>query len=238
MDIAKAFSFVFEDERWVSKVLIGGLLIFIPFINFAALGYTIKVAQNVAQGNPQPLPEWGEFGEHFMRGLHWVAIAIVYTLPAILLIVLFSCITIAVSGASGEPSSEAGGAIATLTVCLVPLIVIVALVGGIASYSALARYIATNTFSEAFKFREVLAGLRKNLGDWVMLLLVVILAGIVANIGAIACFIGVLFTSFYAQCVVGHALGQIVARQNLAGGFQQQPPGYGPPPSYGPPSSY
>lgn len=129
MDIAKAFSFMFEDERWVSKVLIGGLLIFIPFINFAVLGYTIKVAQNVAQGSQRPLPEWGEFGGHFMRGLHWVAIAIVYSLPAILLVMLFVCITIAVSGASGEPSNEAGGAIATLTLCLMPLIVIVALVG-------------------------------------------------------------------------------------------------------------
>lgn len=70
-----------------------------------------------------------------------------------------------------------------------------------------------------------------------MLLLVAILAGIAANIGMIACLIGVLFTSFYAQCVVGHALGQVVARQSMSGGFQQ-PPGYGPPPSYGPPSSY
>ena len=65
MDIGKAFSYVFEDEQWISKVLIGGLLIWIPIVNFAVFGYMIKVAQNVAQGNPRPLPEWGEFGDHF-----------------------------------------------------------------------------------------------------------------------------------------------------------------------------
>ena len=26
MDIGKAFSFVFEDEKWISKVLLGGLI--------------------------------------------------------------------------------------------------------------------------------------------------------------------------------------------------------------------
>ena len=32
MDIGKAFSYVFEDEGWISKVLIGGLLIWIPIV--------------------------------------------------------------------------------------------------------------------------------------------------------------------------------------------------------------
>ena len=83
MDIGKAFGFVFEDEKWVSKVLLGGLFFLIPIVNFAVIGYMLKVAQNVAQGNPRPLPEWGggEFGNHFMRGLHGIVIQIVYQLP-------------------------------------------------------------------------------------------------------------------------------------------------------------
>ena len=48
MDIGKAFGFVFEDEEWVSKVLIGGLIFLIPLIGqFAVIGYSFKVAQNV-----------------------------------------------------------------------------------------------------------------------------------------------------------------------------------------------
>ncbi len=100
MDIGKAFSFVFEDEKWVSKVLLGGVLFFIPIVNLAVFGYMLKVAQNVAQGNPRPLPEWGEFGEHFIRGLHWLAIQIVYQLPTIILYALFFCVIVAAGGAA------------------------------------------------------------------------------------------------------------------------------------------
>ena len=57
MDIGKAFSFVFEDEEWVSKILIGGLIALIPLVGqLVVLGYALKVAQNVAQGSPRPLP--------------------------------------------------------------------------------------------------------------------------------------------------------------------------------------
>ena len=93
MDIGKAFGFVFEDEKWVSKVLIGGLLIWIPIVNFAVFGYMLAVARNVAQGNPRPLPEWGEFGMLFGRGFSAFVIALVYLLPVFILEGLFFCLT-------------------------------------------------------------------------------------------------------------------------------------------------
>src|SRR5436853_84862 len=93
--------------------------------------------------------------------------------------------------------------------CLLPIILILALLGYLAAFAALARYVATNSLSEAFKFSEVIANLRTNAGTWLTLLLVVILAGIVGGLGGIACGVGALFTTFYAQCVVGHALGQV-----------------------------
>jgi len=79
---------------------LGGVLFFIPIVNLAVFGYMLKVAQNVAQGNPRPLPEWGEFGEHFIRGLHWLAIQIVYQLPTIILYALFFCVIVAAGGAA------------------------------------------------------------------------------------------------------------------------------------------
>jgi hypothetical protein len=83
--------------------------------------------------------------------------------------------------------------------------------------------------SEAFKFSEVVAGARGNLGAWLMVLLVVILAGFVGGLGAIACGVGVLFTSFYAQCVIGHSLGQTIAQLGMLGDVTQPP---APPPMY------
>jgi hypothetical protein len=234
MDVGKAFSFVFEDEKWVSKVLLGGLIFLIPIVNFAVIGYMLKVAQNVAQGNPRPLPEWfsGQFGDHFMRGLHGIAIQIVYQLPTIILYVLFFCVIAAAGGAAGsEDGGNGAGAIGVLGLCLLPLIFILALAGAFLAYVACGRYVVTNTLGEAFKFNEVIASARGNLGAWLMLLLVIILAGFVGSLGTIACGVGVLFTSFYAQCVVGHSLGQTVSQLGMTGGATQ-PPSYGPPPTY------
>lgn len=231
MDIAKAFGFVFEDEKWVSKVLLGGLFLIIPIVNFAVIGYMLKVAQNVAQGNPRPLPEWGEFGDHFMRGLYGIAIQIVYQLPTLIVYGVFFCVLLAAGGAAGsERSNDGAGVIGVLGLCLLPLILILALVGAFLSYVAAGRYVATNTLSEAFKFSDVIASARGNLGAWLMLLVVVILAGFVGSLGVIACGVGALFTSFYAQCVIGHSLGQTILRQGLTD--SATPPSYGPPPTY------
>jgi uncharacterized protein DUF4013 len=232
MDIGKAFGFVFEDEEWVSKVLIGGLIFLIPLIGqFAVIGYSLKVAQNVLQGNPRPLPTWSEFGDHIMRGLYVFVIKLVYALPALILAGVFACSVISATAAAGQRNQQAGAGIGLLGTCLIPLIVIVALLSSLLSYPAIGRYLATNSLSEAFKFSDVIASVRGNLTPWLMLLLVGILAGFVGGLGSIACGVGLLFTYFYSQCVIGYALGQTVAQ---VGGTMQPPipPGYGPPPTY------
>jgi hypothetical protein len=229
MDIGKSFGYVFEDESWVSKVLIGGLIFLIPLIGqFVVMGYAYKVAQNVARGVERPLPDWSEFGDALARGFFGWVIWLVYALPVILIAIVISLITAGAAAAGGE---DGGGAAVALSLCLLPIIFILALVCAVAALTAIARYLATDTFGEAFKFGEVLASLRANIGAWAMLLLVAILAGVVANLGIIACGVGVLFTAFYAQCVIGHALGQTI-RQIGLGRYAAPPASYGPPPTY------
>jgi len=232
MDIGKAFSYVFEDESWISKVLIGGLVSIIPIVNFAMLGYMIKIAQNVAEGSPRPLPEWSGFGDHFMRGLYVFVIYLVYALPIIIFEILFIALTGGL-GAAARDSDGAGAAIGVLGLCFFPIILILGLAVSFLVYAALARYAATNSLSEALKFSEVIASVRSNFSPWLMLWLVAILASFVGGLGVIACGVGVIFTGFYGQCVVGHALGQTVAKQNPTLNpytTQQMPPvDYNPP---------
>src|SRR5690349_10621377 len=147
MDIGKAFSYVFEDERWIGKVLIGGLLIWIPIVNFAVFGYMVKVARNVAQRNPRPLPEWGgEFGDHFMRGLYVFVIYLVYLLPIFILEGLFFCVTGGIAAGSQRGDGAAAGLIG---LCLFPLILVLALALSFVLYAAIARYVATDSLSES-----------------------------------------------------------------------------------------
>ncbi|NOK63646.1 MAG: DUF4013 domain-containing protein [Chloroflexi bacterium AL-W] len=228
MNIGKAFSYVFEDERWVTKVLLGGLITLVPILNIATFGYMLKTAHNVAYGNPHPLPEWGEdFGDTFMRGLYALVINFVYFIPYILLIVVFSCI-VGIPLAGGETWEETG----LLALCLVPIFLMVAFASALVSYAALARYVITDSLNEALKIGEVISAVRSNSKPWVMLFLVVLLASIVASLGLIACFMGVIFTAFYAYCVMGHALGQTVAQQSGSSTYVPDMPGYDPSSGY------
>src|SRR4051794_19603583 len=81
-DFVKPFAFVFEDARWINKVLIGGifqllsaLLVGIPFL----LGYLAQLVRNVVANATLPLPEWDDLGEMFNEGLRLIGVAIVYS---------------------------------------------------------------------------------------------------------------------------------------------------------------
>ncbi|HWQ15937.1 MAG TPA: DUF4013 domain-containing protein [Roseiflexaceae bacterium] len=231
MDIGRAFSFVTKDESWVTKVLLGGLITLIPILGtLATYGYSYKLARNVARGQERPLPDWNEFGDILTRGLMGIVIQIVYTLPVILLYFIVIFATAGAAAATMDAEGE-GGAGALIGLCLFPLLFLAAIACGLAALAAIARYLATDEFGEAFKFGEVFASLRNNIGPFVMLIVTAIAAGIVASLGIFACGIGVLFTAFYAQLVIGHALGQLIAQLYPARDIQA-PLGYTPPPSY------
>ncbi|GAB4207417.1 MAG: hypothetical protein OHK0022_35600 [Roseiflexaceae bacterium] len=210
MDIGRAFGFVTEDEEWVSKILLGAVISLIPiFGQLVMLGYMLKTARNVAQGETKPLPRWQDFGDLFMRGLHMFVIQLVYLLPLIILYII-AIVVIGVAGSSsGEPDPNVVG---PLLACLIPLVSLIGIAGAFMAYVALTRYVAYDQLSEAFKFNEVIANVRSNIGLWLMLVVTALLAGFVSSLGLIACGIGVFFTAFYAYCVIGHALGQ-AARQ-------------------------
>ncbi|MBO9325151.1 MAG: DUF4013 domain-containing protein [Roseiflexus sp.] len=239
MEIGKAFSCVTEDEQWITKVLIGGLIQFIPLLGtIATVGYSYRVAQNVARGSLRPLPAWGEFGDFLGRGFMGLIIGIVYLLPFFVLYGVFLFLTVA-GAAVAEDSEAVAGVLGLLGLCLIPLQLVVVLVCGFASLAAIMRYLATDSLGEAFKFGEVIAILRNHIGSFLMILVVSILAGLVASLGVIACGVGTLFTGFYAQCVIGHVIGQAMQRifppqqpVYAAPGYYGPPPGYGPPPSY------
>lgn len=97
MDIAKALTFITEDERWVEKLAIGvgiilvsGLLtpMLIGLLGFFIIaGYGIRLLQNVRDGQPRPLPEWNQWSEDFVRGFKIAVVTLIWALPIFVVVV-------------------------------------------------------------------------------------------------------------------------------------------------------
>ena len=97
MDIAKALTFITEDERWLEKLAIGvGIVLISSFLApvligllgfFIVAGYAIRLLQNVRDGQPRPLPEWNQWSEDFVRGLKIAIVTLIWALPIFVVVV-------------------------------------------------------------------------------------------------------------------------------------------------------
>jgi len=204
MDFGKAFSFVFEDEDWVKKIAVGGLLSLIPVIGiFLVLGWGVEITKRVINGDTEVLPDWSDFGGYLSRGFMAFVIAFVFLLPVIL---IQSCSSLPYLY---EAADETLLTIFTIvTVCFGCLTTIYSIGAYLILPAAIARYAATGEVGAAFKLGEVFNMVKNNLGTYGMVLLGGILASLVASLGVIACAIGMLFTAVYSFAINGHLWGQ------------------------------
>jgi len=72
MDVARAFTYITEDERWVGKIVIGAVISFFTFLLLPIpllAGWMVGITRNVMAGVERPLPEWDDFGTLFRDGL-------------------------------------------------------------------------------------------------------------------------------------------------------------------------
>ncbi len=207
MDIGRAFTFVFDDEDWIKKILIGGIITLIPIVNFIAIGYGLRVLRNVSRGDAKPLPEWDDWGGDFVRGALIFVAGLVYALPIIVLSIVSAIVTAIAADAFGDVGGIAG-------LCLFGvncLSVLWAIAMALWLPAATIRFAREENFGAFFEFSEIWALISNNLGAYAMAILVSIIAGIVGGLGTILCVIGVIFTSFYGNLVSMHAYGQVAA---------------------------
>lgn len=89
MNYKEAFSSIFEDDKWLSKVLIG---IIISLLNFLTLpliivsGYLVEVAEKVIR-KEKGLPNWDNWGQKIRKGLSVVVLLLVFGLLLLLILV-------------------------------------------------------------------------------------------------------------------------------------------------------
>lgn len=205
MEIGKAFTYIFDDESWITKILIGGILGIIPIVNFAVFGYMVETIRNVAQGMERPLPEWSGFGEKFVKGLMVFIIGIIYTIPIWLIMCCFWAATSAVGVAGGNQENL----LTLLSIVQGCLTLPYGLIIAILSPAILVSYAVTGELGSAFRFGEIFGLITGNLGNYIIAILLSWLAGLIASLGVIACGVGMLFTGFWASLVVAHLYGQL-----------------------------
>lgn len=205
MEIGKAFTYIFDDESWITKILIGGILGIIPIVNFAVAGYMVETIRNVAQEMERPLPEWSEFGEKFVKGLMVFIIGLIYTIPIWLIMCCFWAATSAVGGAEGNQENL----LTLMSIVQGCLALPYGLVIGVLLPAILVNYAVTGELGSAFRFGEIFGLITGNLGNYIVAILLSWLAGLIASLGVIACGVGVLFTFFWGNLVMAHLYGQL-----------------------------
>ena len=219
MDFGKSFTFPFEDDEWVTKILIGGLLSLIPIVNLVVVGYAIKVIKNVADGVERPLPNWDEFGDLFVKGLMTTLASLIWTLP----MMAFAMVMAVLGALAGGGDAQSN----VFAVCMMSVSCLMALYGfciGVLLPAAMARYAVTGEFIAFFRVGEIFHLVASHLGEYIISLLLMIVASFISAFGLIFCCIGVVFTAFWSTLVGPHLLGQICRPSAALAEPSPQPP--------------
>lgn len=208
-DFLKPLTFVFDDPRWVQKVLIGGLFVIASFILigvFFIFGYMARLARNVIRGDQFPLPEWDDLGEYFAEGVKLFLVGLVYAIPIVIVAgILVVPMAIMGNNSDNETVRSMAGMSATCVWCLVfPLSL------GLALWlpGALLMVIVSGDFKAGFDFGHIFRFIRANVGNYLLAFVVAIVASFASQLGFLLLCIGVVFTAFWARTVAAYAFAQ------------------------------
>jgi len=205
MEFGKAFTYPFEDQEWLKKMGIAGLVMLIPLLGqIIVSGWGLATTRNVIQDDPQPLADWSDFGGHLVNGLKVFVVGFVYALP-IILISACPSILLAFLDSSDDTIMSV---FSVVSICISCFSIIYGIFLGLVLPAAIARLAVSGQMGDAFRFGDVFGLVRAAPAAYLIVLLGGILAGIVAMFGIILCVIGMVFTIAYAYAVNSHFYGQ------------------------------
>ena len=223
MDFGKAFTFMFADPNWLRKLGIGTLvgllgIVLMPILIgviplIMVMGYTLDALRNVAEGKEFPMPEWNEWGSFLIRGLKLIVAFFVWSLPLLLV-----GIPLGLGAAFAGNQSDAGPAIgALLMVCASCLTFLWGLFLLLISPAIYIRLAVTGRLGAAFEIGKLGALTRDNLGNVILALILVFVAGLIAavvgSLGMLLLCVGFLITvplaTLWQYLVQAHLFGQI-----------------------------
>jgi hypothetical protein len=223
MNIGKSFSFVFEDQRWLTKVGIGTLVLILSSLlspiligilgYFIVAGYALEVLRNVRKGDLYPMPEWRDrWGEWLVLGVKAAVAIFVWSLPAILVSIPMA---FGFALLDTNDASALIGLLAACFSCLLFLWIVVVLLATPVIYIRLAE---TEELSSAFRFGDILSFTREHIGNVIVATIMYVIASLLVGlfgsiVGLILCVVGLFVTlpaaQFITMMIQSHLYAQI-----------------------------
>ncbi|QPC84350.1 DUF4013 domain-containing protein [Phototrophicus methaneseepsis] len=210
MDFGYSLSYVFEDERWISKLamlLLFTLLSAVPLLGLlalaVALGYLVELVGNVRTGFVRPLPEWDNIEEKFRLGGYLLIAWFIYHIP----FVLFNAGTSWLFGVVG------GGFLGDATTlviacCLLPFSLIYILAAWCLFAVGVIEYSDTGQIGVFFRFTELLWVLRRYSSLTIQWVIMAFFINVLLALLALIPCLGWIAAPALAIPWQGHLLGQ------------------------------
>jgi hypothetical protein len=190
LDIGKAFKCPFNDEKWIAKIIIGGLLSIVPIISFFAIGYLYRIFKNALYKQEPIMLQWEGWCDLFIRGLVLFIISIYYSFIPII-IGLIGYIILNMSHGGGAVALSILGAFLLIIAFLLLLAVFLLMPFVIAQYAK-----HDEDFGAAFMLVDITKNALKVIVDYLIDYLIVI-----------AISIGIAIVTRIVANIIGYLLG-------------------------------
>ena len=212
-DLGGLFRFAFRDPKALSKFVIGSLMVvLIPLFGLgllALLGFGVRTARGALRGDEHPMADWDDFGGVLLDGIKVFGVIAGYTLAAVVMglaLVAIGVFWALIGQSMGSPAVVATSVIGSLTSIF--FLVFAALIAKALIPAGIVQLAATGRFTAAFRLNRNVSLIRANFGNYIVLLLSLILFAFIADLTVLLCLVGAIPGYFWGMTVAGAAIGR------------------------------
>ena len=218
-DIGAIMSAPAKDPRWLSTCLVMGLLSLIPVVGALNLsGWTKAIADRDDADTSLPEANLSYLGRGWHLLLAWLPLAAILSAGVVVSsVVALGAASQAVDNGVKEDGSW--NALVTIAVMLVGAIMMSSVVLTIVGPAVNFLHIVDGERFASLAFKKQVAIMREGGVQYLLFFVAILVAGVVAQLGMFAFFVGVLVTVPYGQAMQGAAMAEFkrVLRPHAAG---------------------
>lgn len=195
-------SLQYPIKDWV-KIIILGIIMIIPIVNFIGLGYYLRIIKSTLAGLDE-IPDFDDVGELFIDGIKYIIVGIIYAIVPL----IFYALAFVFAGPTTVTSYTTTGisympAFTGISVVFFVIAAIIAIIISIFAYMGIANMAYYDVeVGAALRYREIMGriaaiGWGNYIIWWIVLMLTLAVAGvIIAIVGGILLFILIGFLVF------------------------------------------